>query len=287
MKLWILIAIGALMAGSATLYASNSFTIANLPTLFSNVSVSSDLSYGPLEAQRLDIYTPETSENHSLPVIVFFYGGRWTEGRKQDYAFVGHRLAKQGFIVVIPDYRKYPNVKFPVFVEDGAAATAWVHSYIADHGGDPDRLFLAGHSAGAHIAALIAVDPKYLQAHRKTRNIISAFAGLAGPYNFIPEDEDLKDMFGPPERYKQMQAPEFIDGQQPPMLLLHGLDDDVFRLYNSKTLAAKIRDIGGDVEIKTYPGIDHIEIIGALTVFWNHKAPVANDLVNYFQTSQR
>ena len=263
------------------------FCVANLPAAFSSVSVTRDLAYGDGPSKTLDLYTPKAAAQASLPVIIFLYGGRWTVGEKGQYAFAADTLAQQGFIVAVPNYRKYPEVKFPVFVEDAAEAVAWVHDTIAAHRGDPGRIFLAGHSAGAHIGALIAADPKYLKAHNKSRSILTAFAGLAGPYDFVPEAEDLKDMFGPPERYAQMQVSSFIDGRQPAMLLLHGQKDDTVRLYNLERLAAAIRAKGGSVQTKIYPAVDHIQIVGALTVFWRHKAPVKDDLVSFFRAQAR
>ena len=259
------------------------FFVANVPAAFSGVSVTRNVAYGSGASKRLDLYTPKRVTRDPLPVIIFLYGGRWTEGAKGQYAFAADALAQAGFIVAVPDYRKYPDVKFPAFVEDSAEAVAWAHDHIGRHGGDPAHIFLTGHSAGAHIGALIAADPKYLQAHNKSRSIIAAFAGLAGPYDFIPESEDLKHMFGPPERYEQMRATTFIDGGQPPMLLLHGAEDDTVRLYNLERLAATIKAKGGQVETKVYPGINHIEIVGALTVFWRSKAPVLDDLVRFFR----
>jgi acetyl esterase/lipase len=259
------------------------FFIANLPAAFSSVSVLRDLAYGEGASKKLDLYIPKRASRRPLPVIVFLHGGRWTYGEKAQYAFVADALAKEGFIVAVPDYRKYREVKFPVFAEDAAEAVAWVHGNIAAHGGDAVRIFVAGHSAGAHIGALVAADPRYLEAHREDRSIIAGFAGLAGPYAFTPEDEDLKDMFGPPARYAQMQATSFIDGEQPPMLLLHGRNDKTVKLYNLERLAAAIAAKGGAVETKIYPEIDHTQIIGALTVFWRHKAPVKDDIVRFFR----
>jgi acetyl esterase/lipase len=258
-----------------------------VPAAFSSDSVTRNVAYGSGAANRLDLYTPKRATQDPLPVIIFLYGGRWTEGAKGQYAFAADALAQAGFIVAVPDYRKYPQVKFPAFVEDSAEAVAWVHDTIGRYGGDPAQIFLTGHSAGAHIGALIAADPKYLQAHNKSRSIIAAFAGLAGPYDFIPESEDLKDMFGPPERYEQMRATSFIDGGQPPMLLLHGAKDDTVRLYNLERLAAAIKAKGGQAYTKVYPGINHIEIVGALTVFWRSKAPVLDDLVRFFRAHMR
>ena len=263
------------------------FLVANLPAAFSGVSVTRDLAYGNGTSKKLDLYRPKRAMEGPLPVIVFLYGGRWTTGRKAQYAFAANALAQEGFIVAVPDYRKYPQVKFPGFVEDSAEAVAWVHDHIGSHGGDPARIFLAGHSAGAHIGALIAADPKYLGVHNKSRSIITAFAGLAGPYDFVPESADLKDMFGPPNRYTQMQVPTFIDGGQPPMLLLHGQKDDTVRLYNLEKLAAAIKARGGHVETRIYPDVDHIQIVGALSVFWLYKAPVKDDLVSFFRAQEQ
>jgi acetyl esterase/lipase len=262
--------------------------IANLPARFSDVSVTRDIAYSAADpARTLDIYTPGAAAAGPLPVIVFLYGGRWTFGRKAQYAFVATRLAQQGFIVAVPDYRKYPSVKFPAFVEDGAEAVAWLHDNAAAHGGDPERLFLAGHSAGAHIGALIAADPSYLRKFGKSRSVVTAFAGLAGPYAFTPDEDDLKDMFGPPERYPLMQATGFIDGKQPPMLLLYGAKDDVVRPYNLERLSAAIKARGGTVETKIYPDVNHTQIVGAFSVFLRHKAPVTLDLTRFFQAQTR
>lgn len=275
--------LAALVSACLSACTDGAFLLANLPAAFSSVSVKRDLAYGSDPTKKLDLYMPKGAAQNPLPVIIFLYGGRWTDGRRGQYAFAADALAQEGFIVAVPDYRKYPQVKFPAFAEDSAEAVAWVHDNIASLGGDPGRIFLAGHSAGAHIGALVAADPKYLEAHHKSRSIITAFAGLAGPYDFTPESEDLKDMFGPPERYSQMQATTFIDGRQPPMLLLHGQKDDTVRLYNLEKLAAAIRARGGEVETRVYPGIGHIEIVGALSVFWRYKAPVREDVVSYFR----
>ena len=275
--------------GSAFLAActDSAFFVANLPAAFSRVSVTRDLSYGNGPSKTLDLYIPKRVTQDPLPVIIFLYGGRWTDGKKRQYAFAANTLAQEGFFVAVPDYRKYPDVKFPVFAQDGAEAVAWVHDHIGSYGGDRGQIFLSGHSAGAHIGALIAADPKYLGAHHKSRSVITAFAGLAGPYDFVPEAEDLKDMFGPPERYGEMQVPTFIDGGQPPMLLLHGRKDDTVRLYNLERLAGAINAKGGYVETRIYPKVDHIQIVGALTVFWRYKAPVKDDLVGFFRAQSK
>lgn len=255
--------------------------LANVPAAFNGAAIHEDLSYGPADAQKLDLHVPQNARN--AQTIIFFYGGRWSFGHKEQYRFVADTFLEQGYIVAIPDYRKYPEVKFPAFAEDGAAALAWVHENIAAYGGDPDTLFVAGHSSGAHIAALIATDAQYLRAHNLERDIISGFAGLSGPYAFVPEAQDLKNMFGPPERYPLMRAPNHVDGDQPPMLLIHGLEDETVVLENAKKLRNAIREKGGVVELVTYEDLDHVETVGSMMWFWRYKSDIKERMLNFFE----
>lgn len=257
--------------------------IANFPTRFGDHKVIKDVSYGDLTEQKLDIYIPPRAATEKQPIIVFFYGGRWTDGTKDLYAFVGDTFAAKGYITVVADYRKYPDVKFPDFVNDGAKAVAWTYTHIQDYGGNPENLYIAGHSSGAHIGALIAADDRYLRQEGVSSNIINAFAGLAGPYDFVPEAEDLKNIFGPPENYPQMQVTTFIDGNEPPMLLLWGEDDDVVLRRNIDRLATKIKSERGQVETKIYPAVGHVGIASSLTWFYREKKPVLEDIVAYIE----
>lgn len=262
------------------------FMAANLPTHFGDiVTVVRDRVYGPEPLQTLDIYVPTDSKATGLDVIVFFYGGRWTYGSKEDYRFVGATLAKKGFIVVIPDYRKYPSVRFPLFVQDGAKALAWVYDHIGESRGNSARIHVAGHSAGAHIGALLAADPRYLAEEGRERSlIIRDFSGLAGPYAFTPDEPDLEDMFGPPQNYPRMQVTTFIDGTQPPMLLLYGEEDRAVKYGNLHRLEQRIRQQGGCVRSRIYPGIDHIDLIGALSWLNLQKVSVIDDIIAFFDS---
>jgi acetyl esterase/lipase len=121
-------------------------------------------------------------------VAVFFYGGSWDSGRRQDYAWVGRALAAQGFLTIVPDYRLYPAVRYPGFVEDGALAVRWAADHARALGGDPGRIVLIGHSAGAYIAAMLALDDRWLEAAGVDPKAVRAFAGLSGPYDFLPLD---------------------------------------------------------------------------------------------------
>ncbi|MGQ0556086.1 MAG: alpha/beta hydrolase [Nitrospiraceae bacterium] len=259
------------------------FTAANLPTHLVEMAVEHDRAYGPEPSQKLDIYLPADPKDKHMDVIVFFYGGRWTYGAKEDYRFVGATFVKEGFIVVIPDYRKYPQVRFPMFVEDGAKALAWVSDHITEFHGDPARIHVLGHSAGAHIGALLAVNPQYLADEGKDRSLtIHDFVGLAGPYAFTPDEPDLEDMFGPPQNYLNMQVPTFIDGTEPPMLLLYGDKDTAVKLANLEKLERRIKQRGGCVRSRIYPDTDHTDLIGALS-WWNRqRVPVVGDITKFF-----
>ncbi len=258
-----------------------SMAVVNFPSHFDNTTIIRDVAYGDNSSQKLDIYQPEGLDK-KRDVIVFLYGGRWTNGIKEDYSFIGTSLAHQGFIVVIPDYRKYPDVHFPVFVNDSAKALAWTYDHIADYHGTPEHIFVIGHSAGAHIGALLSTDGSYLAAEGKNRNaVIRGFIGLAGPYSFTPDEPDLEDMFGPPENYPKMRATTYVDGQQPPMLLLWGEKDDIVKRTNLDLLEKAIHEKGGTVQSIIYPDTDHINILGDLTWVGHENAPIRKDLTQF------
>jgi acetyl esterase/lipase len=272
-----LICAASLMLGACT---KAGLFLANTPAAFNSSQSYKDVAYGDMDAQKLDLYIPPRADN--APVIVFFYGGRWTDGSKSQYRFVADVFNDAGYIVAIPDYRKYPQVKFPSFVEDGAAAVDWVYKNIRAYNGDPEHVYLAGHSSGAHIGGLVTADPQYLAAHGLSRDIIKGFAGLSGPYAFVPEAEDLKDMFGPPERYPLMRAPNYIDGHQPPMLLIHGLEDTKVVLENAEKLKRAIDEKGGEVSLVTYEDLNHVETVGSLMWFWRYKSDIKEQMINFF-----
>ncbi|TKB65920.1 MAG: alpha/beta hydrolase [Nitrospira sp.] len=259
------------------------FTAANLPTHLVEMAVEHDRAYGSELLQKLDVYIPANTMEKQLDVLVFFYGGRWTYGAKEDYRFIAATFVKEGFIVVIPDYRKYPQVRFPVFVEDGARALAWVSDHIVEWHGNPARIHVVGHSAGAHIGALLAADPHYLADVGKDRSLtVHDFAGLAGPYAFTPDEPDLEDIFGPPQNYPNMQVTTFIDGTQPPMLLLYGNKDTAVKLANLERLEQRIKQRGGCVRSRIYPNADHTDLIEALS-WWNRqRVPVVEDITTFF-----
>ena len=248
----------------AGLTACSGQKLLNTLTSGSGYVRASNLVFDDATGLKTDVYTPTGAAN--APVVVFFFGGRWSEGDKYLYEFVGAALAKQGFVAGVPNYRLYPQVKFPAFVDDAAKATRWAHANAARYGGDPNRLFVMGHSAGAYLAAMLAVDERYLKAVGGSRTWLKGMIGLAGPYDFLPfGEDDLKDMFGPPERYPDSQPINYVDGKNAPMLLMHGEDDESVYPKNTRNLANKIRAAGGPVETVFYPKLSHSWIVATLS----------------------
>ncbi|QLH41235.1 MAG: alpha/beta hydrolase [Defluviicoccus sp.] len=249
-----------------------------------------DIAYGSDDRQRLDVYVPTTADSSRRaepprPVVVFFYGGSWRGGRRQYYRFIGEALTRRGYIVVIPDYRVYPQVRFPAFVEDGAAAVAWTLRTIAGHGGNPRRVFLMGHSAGAHIAALLATDPAYLTAAGAERSRLRGFVGLAGPYCFDPaEYQATRPVFADTPDPAATMPCNHADGEAPPMLLLHGTDDETVWPKNSQTLARRVTAAGGAAELREYPGTGHLGIVLALAKPFRRSGGVLDEIDRFLST---
>ncbi|MGH1572880.1 alpha/beta hydrolase [Methylobacterium sp. P31] len=207
---------------------------------------------------------------------MFFYGGSWQNGSKDDYAFVGHALAAQGFVTVLPDYRLFPEAPFPGFLEDGAQAVAWVRENIAAYGGDPRRIVLAGHSAGAYNAVMLGLDPRYLTAAGVDPKVIRAVAGLSGPYDFLPLDQDTTiKVFGAAPDQAATQPGTFVGPLSPPAFLATGDIDTVVKPRHTVSLAAKLRAEHVPVQERLYPGLDHKDTLLALSVTFRSKAPEA------------
>lgn len=245
------------------------------------------LAYGAGERQRLDVYVPKGLSG-SAPVVVFFYGGGWREGDRRGYRFLGQALSSQGYVVVVPDYRLYPEVQFPSFVQDGAGAVAWVRNNIARYGGDVDNLFLMGHSAGAHIAALLTLDPRYLQAHGGGTDWVTATIGIAGPYDFLPFRSDFyRVVFEPESQFPDSQPINFVDGTEPPMLLLQGERDAVVSPKNARSLAARIDAAGGDVETIIYARQSHVSIMAGLSSPLRAVGPMMRDVTAFIEAHRQ
>ena len=240
------------------------------------------IAYGDGPRRKLDLYLPVDAPA-GRPVVVFFYGGSWQTGAREDYQFVGEALTSRGWLVVVPDYRLYPEVRYPGFVEDGALAVAWTRRTIAAYGGDPDRIVLMGHSAGAHIAAMLAYDRAFLEAAGASGGP-AAFVGLAGPYDFLPaRDPAIRAIFDVPNP-AQSQPLAVAGPDAPPSLLLHGASDVTVSPGNAERLTARLEELDVPVEHIVYPRIGHIAIVVALAAPFRWLAPVLDDVDRFLDT---
>ena len=240
------------------------------------------IAYGADARQKLDIYGPPDQDKSGRSVLIFFHGGAWRDGERDGYGFLGRAFASRGFITVIADYRKAPMVRFPAFVEDTAAAIAWVHRNIGNYHGDPDRIFVMGHSAGAHMAMMAALDPQWLAANKLNPGVIKGVIGLAGPYDFLPlTTESSKIALGQWPNLTETQPITYARANAPPLWLLTGDEDTVVKPRNSKLLSEKIGSLGGNQRLKIYPGVDHADIIMAVARPFRKKAPVVADVVDF------
>jgi acetyl esterase/lipase len=241
--------------------------------------VARDQAFAPGERGRIDLYAPKRAGSGRLPVIVFFYGGSWNSGTKEGYGFVGRALAAQGFLVAIPDYRLVPEVRFPGFLEDGAAAVRWVRANAARFGGDGERIVLVGHSAGAYNAAMLSLDPQWLG---KDRQAVKGFAGLAGPYDFLPLDGPVtRAAFGQASDLRATQPVNFASAGDPPTLLLVAGKDNLVGPQNAIRLAAALSRAGVPVETRTYPDVGHAGLVTAFSTLLRGKAPVVRNVADF------
>lgn len=230
--------------------------------------VHRNLSYGGSgKYGTYDLYVP-SEVDAATPLVVFIHGGSWSDGTKEYYTFVGRGLASRGVIAAVTNYRLYPEVKFPGFVEDSAKATANIARAMRRGGnGVPagkHPLFVMGHSAGAQIAALVALDGRYLRAEGFSTGQIRGFIGLSGPYDFLPIPWERYRRIFPEEILNDSQPVNFVHRGEPPALLLHGLSDSLVKPENSRSLEARMRAAGASVEAEYYPGVTHI---GTVTPF--------------------
>jgi acetyl esterase/lipase len=244
-----------------------------------------DIAYGPDPRMRLDVYLP-TRSTGAAPVIVFFYGGSWSSGERGDYLFVGEALASRGYVAVIADYRLYPQVRYPQFVEDCALAVRWNFDHIGSHGGDVSRIVVAGHSAGAYNAAMLALDDRWLAGVGLSPQRLAGFIGLAGPYNFLPiTGADIKPIFNDPNTPLDSQPAAHAHPGAPPALLIAARRDTfVFPERNTEVLAERLKAAGDQVTVRLYDGVSHTTLIGAMGKPLRGLAPVLDDISAFVDT---
>lgn len=262
--------------------AAMTFFAANAPDAFSDLDRRVNLAYGADPRQKLDVYAPQMAQNR--PVVIFWYGGSWQKGNKANYRFVGTTLAKLGFVAVLPDYRLYPQVTFPLFDEDGAHAVAWVERHVREFGGDPHRIVLMGHSAGAHTAAFLAFNHAFLQRFGAQSRDVVGLVGLSGPYVLVPDSAALRAAFAAPFTEKDWQPIQFVDSHAPPTLLLHGLSDKEVLPRETVELHDALAREHVRVEMHLFPHRGHDDTLAPFALLARWRTPVVKEVAAFVRS---
>ena len=272
-----------LVALCATLVACSPFVLLNAAAPGKGFTTQAGIAYGPLPRQKLDLYMPDAA-GKKFPVVVFFYGGGWESGERRNYRFVGAELASRGVLAIVADYRLYPEVVFPAFIEDAALAVKWTQDHAAQSGGDPKRLFLMGHSAGAHIASMLALNKQYLRGAGADPHAIAGLIGLSGPYDFLPlKSNTLKKIFGDPAP-RSTQPIDFVTADAPPTLLINGSADTTVNPGNSTRLTVALEAAGRPVDHRVYPDIGHGRVVAAFSAPLARGVPLTEDVMRFIDS---
>lgn len=253
-------ALAALVLGTT---ACSPLVLLDAAVSYDGYLASTGIRYQPGDRGRLDVYRPRGTG--PFPVVVWFYGGGWDSGDRDDYRFVGAALARRGFVTVIPDYTLTPGGRYPDFLRDGAAAVAWTVATIAELNGDAGRLAVMGHSAGAYNAAMLAYDDRWLRAAGVDPAVVDAFVGLSGPYEIFPYTSPVtRRTFGHVQE-ASVEPLAHVDADDPPALLLHGTDDETVSPRQADALAEALRRAGVGVRVVELPGDGHVAPLLALS----------------------
>ena len=281
----IALALAGIVVALAALAACSPLTAINAIARTDTYRPTLDVAYGPLERQKLDVYTPTlAAPSAGYPVVVFFYGGSWTSGERGEYKFIGEALAERGILTVVADYRLYPEVRYPEFLKDSALAVAWSLDHTTRLGGDPKRVFVMGHSAGGYNAAMIALDPRWLAPTGHSANDLAAWIGLAGAYEFLPLEpgSPARPVFFHPDYPPNTQPIDDVTAASLRAFLAAPVDDKVVSPQRSTlAMAAKLKAAGVPVELKMYDGISHALLAGAFARPLRGFAPVLDDVAAY------
>ena len=271
----LLAAIAALVSGCSATAALNALVPAN------TYDGREGVAYGDGAGQKLDVYRPLASAGAAAPpIVVFFYGGNWDKGARADYRFVGEFLAANGAIAVIPDYRLYPEVRYPDFLKDCAAAVAWAFANARELGADPSRIYVMGHSAGAYNAAMMALDPRWLGTQREK---LAGFVGIAGPYDFLPiENPATQRAFNWPDTPRDSQPVEYVSFKAPRTLLIAANKDNlVDPVRNSGGLARRLKAAGVDTTVRYLDGVSHVTILASVAAPLKFLSPVREEVLAF------
>lgn len=264
------------------LSACSPLKLLNSMTPSSSFTKTAGIAFGDDPRQKLDVYRPTVMPDNA-PVVVFFFGGSWNQGSRSDYDFVGEALASRGIVTVLADYRLYPQVRYPLFLDDGAAAVAWTRQHIAEYGADPKKLYLMGHSSGAYNAAMLALDPRWLEKVGMSPADVKGWIGLAGPYDFLPIDNrDVRPVFFFPDSPPDSQPINHVSKRSPPALLMASRDDNLVNpVRNTGGLAKQLRNAGVPVEEFYFARTNHGTLVGALSWPLRKLAPVLEHVADF------
>lgn len=271
--------IGLLMLAIG-LSACKATTLINALTPRGDFDLKKNVPYGDNPRQQLDIYTP-TARTMKSAIIVFVHGGSWADGDKKQYLFVGQAFAEMGYLTVIPNYRLYPEVKFPDFIDDIALATSRLKDLLPENKcPDPHNIILVGHSAGAHTVAMLATDPKYLQ-RNKAEIKLQTWIGMAGPYNLPLDHPMVVDKFTTVKNNTDANPVNLATADVAPALLLHGEKDETAYPKHTRELSERLQQLGVPVVTHIYPDTNHTKIVGGLAKNLRFLNPVYTDIENY------
>lgn len=271
---------------AACLGACAPVDVLNALTPNTGYRLSAGVRYGTQERQELDVYRPTTPRSALAPVVVFFYGGSWVSGNRSDYRFVGQLLAANGFVVVIPDYRLYPAVRYPSFLKDGAAALRWTEERIVAYGGDPRKLFLMGHSAGAYNAVMLVLDRSYGADAGFDATRVRGIVGLAGPYDFKFDTPLLRGIFGTATDPASALPLAYARNPAPPVLLVTGGADETVDPANSVSLERHLAAAGNNVSRLDFAGLDHTDVLLQFSSFWKSASPLRDAVIAFLKRSE-
>ncbi|MBT9392010.1 alpha/beta hydrolase [Hymenobacter sp. NST-14] len=267
----------ALVVAALLLAAATEYAVARPSRRTANVAYvpATDSAFSP-ERHVLDVYAPREKAAASRPVVVFIHGGSWNSGNKNFYSFIGRRLAKQGVVAVVINYRLAPGVRVPQMADDCARAVLWTQARIGEYGGDPQRIFLLGHSAGGGLAALLAADDalfrRWGQAQNPVRGaILDDPAGL-DMYDYLrkmqyPGDEQYLVPFGPePAVWRQVSPMYYLTAHTPPMQIFVGGETYPSISSSSARFRQKLTALGHAPRYQVLPGKKHAPMV--LQLYW-------------------
>jgi acetyl esterase/lipase len=212
------------------------------------------------ERHKLDVYLPKGQKD--FPVVLFVHGGGWDSGNKILYLFYGEAFAKLGIGIVVCNYRLSPKVQHPAHIQDVAKAFAWTYENIGKYGGSTDKLFVCGHSAGGHLVSLLATDPQYLKAEKRSPAEIKGVISISGVYQIYAKERVFQEAFGKDEDVCKNASPlTHVAGKHPPFLIAYG-DNDIPHLDEmAKDMHAALKRTGSPSDLLLCKRRDHATIM--------------------------